>query len=656
MTQPTLYLEATFGSGPAGGPWMTLDDRVRGILDTDKLADDTLGSGFWTDLVAAEGVPEVRTQKGRQRLLQSPEAGTLTARINNNTRHLDPTNTAGPYVAAGASLVKPMRPVRLRADWGYAYIDLPNNSAADYISTPDSATLTTTDLYLEWTGSAKWANTGNDTLAAKYGAAGQRSWRLRRVSQSLEFTWSTDGTATTVETLSYTPSTGFYYNDQILSIYVMLDVVSASSPANYNYQLRVSDGFLLPVYYSDSYGNAAAATSVFDSTTAITLGQDNGSNPIKGRIYRFAQYDRIPADANNFTDTSGEGRGRYVALFDAKWGVAGSSTVVSHPTNETWTINGSAALAGSTTNYQLWQGYADEWANVWEDKTVGFCQLSATDGFKVLSRVDNNAGSPVGGGEFTGTRIGRLLDSASWGSGDRDLDTGQTTVQATTLAQNVLTELFLTADTERGDVFVSGDGKFTFRDRTYRYVNNRSKQRSWLVGDALDGIELPYADLVMSGDDDLIVNQISVARVGGTAQTTSDATSIANYLTRTFTRTDLIHQTDTESANYAAIVLAEFKDQDLRFDALTVNPAMTDRLWPLVLDGRIGDRMTVRRRPPGGGATIERDCFIEGVAHDIVPGNGGWTTTFQLSDASRWGGFVLDDSTLGVLDTNRLGY
>jgi hypothetical protein len=654
---------------------MTLNDPHRGILNTDKLADDTLGVGFWTDLITTDGVYSVDTKRGRQRLLQSTEAGTLTAVIPNPTRRIDPTNLSGPFVSAGLSLVKPMRPARLRADWGFDAVSLPTGNVADYISTPHKSSMAITDLYFEWTGTAKWSNSGTDTLAAKYGTAGNRSWRLRRVNQTLELTWSTNGTATTTESLDFSSLFGTIHNDEVFSFYVLLHCAGTDPSEGLAY---TAGRYFVQIVGARSGGGTftasvvgAASTSIFNATsTPITLGQTNSANPLQGTVRRFALFDRVPVPIDGFSSGGFivdpiPHRGRYVAVFDATWipttvgtGVStGSSTVTSYPTQEIWTLNGAAVaqVASATPSYDLWRGYVDEWSLAWRDPGDAQTTVTATDGFKILSRVNNVASGSVGAGEYTGARIGRLLDSAGWGSTDRALDTGQTTVQATTLAQNVLTELFLTTDTDRGEFRIETDGTATFHDRFWRYTCDRGKQRAWLFGDSTDGLEIPYSNLDCSNDDDLIINATSIACVGGTAQTSSDSTSQAEYLKRTFNRTDLIHQTDAESASYATLTIAEFKDQDLRFDALTIESSSDDRMWPVILGARIGDRCTVRRRPPGGGSTIERDCFIEGITHHIESPV-YWRTTFQLSDASRWGGFVLDDSALGVLDTNRLNF
>ena len=52
--------------------------------------------------------------------------------------------------------------------------------------------------------------------------------------------------------------------------------------------------------------------------------------------------------------------------------------------------------------------------------------------------------------------------------------------------------------------------------------------------------------------------------------------------------------------------------------------------WAQVFARRIGDRITVKWRPPYGG-TYTFECWIEGVAHDWAQADAAWRTTFWLS-------------------------
>jgi len=309
-----------------------------------------------------------------------------------------------------------------------------------------------------------------------------------------------------------------------------------------------------------------------------------------------------------------------------------------------------ATWAGVT--YALFRGFVDSWTVNWADPwsdTTAHC----SDGIKVLANYNGVAVAAVGAGDDTGARIGRLLDNAGWAATDRVLDTGNTTVQATTLAANTWTEVLLTADTEAGEVYVDGSGRVVFRRRQAAQTDTRSNTSQATFGDGAG--ELPYESVKVAYDDTQVRNIIRITRVGGTQQVTSDTTSTAQYLNHSWERNDLIMQTDTDAANYAGYVLYQNKDAELRFTELVVNPhADETNLFPQVLGRELGDRITVKRRPPGGGTVISQDCFIRGVHHTLK--NKQWSTTWTLQSATKSAFFTLDNTVLGVLDTDALGY
>lgn len=173
---------------------------------------------------------------------------------------------------------------------------------------------------------------------------------------------------------------------------------------------------------------------------------------------------------------------------------------------------------------------------------------------------------------------------------------------------------------------------------------------------AIANVELGYVGLALAHDDDQIANLVRIARVGGTEQVAEDVPSQVRYLTKTFLRSDLIHETDADSAEYAGYVLSILKDADLRFDGLALDPRGDPaRLYPQALGRELGDRIRVLRRPPGReGDPVARDCVIRGIAHAFTADS--WAAGWALQDASRLAFLILDHATLGRLDFNRLAF
>lgn len=310
----------------------------------------------------------------------------------------------------------------------------------------------------------------------------------------------------------------------------------------------------------------------------------------------------------------------------------------------------------ANVTYDLFRGFADEWKISYYEPSYSTVVLTASDAMKVLGNNDRAAGSAVGASEMSGARINRILDSAGWPTADREVSVGNSTLQATTLAANTLTELRLVADTEAGELYIDGAGRVVFRNRQALLTDSRSNMAQGTFGDG-GGAELAYEDVVVAYDDATVANRVRIARVGGIQQTADDGASQALNLIRTYERTDLLMETDSVAADHANYILRLAKDPELRFATLTVWPHSDEaNLFPQVLGRQVGDRLTVTRRPPGGGSAITRDVFVRGISHMLDNSGHDWRTVWTLESATRYQFFVLDHATLGQLDSNALGY
>lgn len=310
----------------------------------------------------------------------------------------------------------------------------------------------------------------------------------------------------------------------------------------------------------------------------------------------------------------------------------------------------------NNVTYDLFRGFVDEPSLTYVQRGPATTTLTATDGTAAVANYDQNGGPTVGAGEDTGARINRILDNLGWPAAERNIAVGKTTVQGTDLSANAWAEIVLTADTEIGEVYFDVDGRLTFRNRHALATDTRSNTPQAVFGDADDGVELGFTDVVLDATLTQTRNVIRAARVGGVQQIIEDASSIGEYRRRTWQRSDLLHQTDAEVAAYVAYVLSLLKNNELRIAALKVNPlADPDRLFPQVLGRKLGDRITVKFTPPGGGTRISRDVFIRGIDHAM--GLDTWVTTFALQDATnKFQFFVLNSATLGVLNDDALAY
>lgn len=315
----------------------------------------------------------------------------------------------------------------------------------------------------------------------------------------------------------------------------------------------------------------------------------------------------------------------------------------------------SAAYAG--IDYRLYTGFAEQWDLDWNGPNWAEVTVPCSDGFSILSQTERAAVALVGTGDDTGARINRILDSAEWPDEDRIIATGDATLTGTTLEGPALEEMQQAADSEIGELYIDGSGNVVFRNRNAIFNDPRSTTSQATFGDDEDGGELGYAHngLRFSTDRETMYNRVIAQRDGGSISQADDGDSQGAYRIKTWSKTDLVLEDDTQVMDYAAFILNLTKLPENRFTEIVILPlADPDNLFPEVLGREIGDRITIIRRPPGGGDPIERDVFIRGIKHEITVSN--WITTWTLQSATRYSVFTLDDPVLGRLDQNALGF
>lgn len=257
-------------------------------------------------------------------------------------------------------------------------------------------------------------------------------------------------------------------------------------------------------------------------------------------------------------------------------------------------------------------------------------------------------------GDGTGARIGRVLDEVGVGIGDRILDTGQSTLQSEGgLAESALDHIFRATDSEAGLTWARRDGKLKFRER-HAALKSPYNTSQATFGDG-GGAEIPYSTITLSYDDLDIYNEVRVQRRGGVLASVRDSPSKTKYGTRTLLKTIYI-ESDLETYDAADWYLQHFKDPALRVESIgfvvTDNQTHADAIF----SREIGDRVTIKRRPPGGGAAITQDAHIEGIDHSYQVSSKLWVVVWRLSPADQ-GYWLLDDAVYSVLGTTtRLAY
>jgi hypothetical protein len=318
-------------------------------------------------------------------------------------------------------------------------------------------------------------------------------------------------------------------------------------------------------------------------------------------------------------------------------------------------LRGQATIGGTT--YDLFQHFLERFPRTKRVRSV-YTERSLTtvDGFEWLARAGLSGASYSS--ELTGTRVGNVLNSVSWPAVLRTLGAGSDTIAAATFpaddATKALAHLLDVADWENGLLFIDASGRVAFVPRLSLITSPYTvSQATFCDVDAGGGF--PFVESVPTMDLDTTFNEWSGTRTGGVTQVASDTTSRNRYGERAMQVTSEV-TTDGVVLSQMQWKLSQFKEPLDRIESITVMPGTNTSFWQTVLGLEIGERVTVREKPPGFASVISTDYLIQNLDVHFPPGPASAAKfTFGLwpADTSAW--FTLDD-TSGKLDTGKVAY
>ena len=310
-----------------------------------------------------------------------------------------------------------------------------------------------------------------------------------------------------------------------------------------------------------------------------------------------------------------------------------------------------ATTDGGSSYKDLFVGFVTDINLTYPDQSNSFADFIASDAFIKLANTSliNASFSSTD----SGTLVGNILDNANVKFGaERDIETGISTMQAlSNVSENTLSVLQNIERSENGLLFMSKDGKLTFRSRHTTFPSTPDATFSD------DGSDIPYLRVDYINDDNEIFNTVSLTRIGGTTQTVEDVGSQGKYLIRTLSRSGLYNDSDSEVNDAANFLLGKFKDALIRFDNLVVDlTEATTGNQNSILDREIGDLVKVELTPPGGGSPsqITSNEIIDSINYNITPDI--FSCSYKLSNADVQAFMRLDNALFGILDTDKLGY
>jgi hypothetical protein len=305
------------------------------------------------------------------------------------------------------------------------------------------------------------------------------------------------------------------------------------------------------------------------------------------------------------------------------------------------------------TTYPIFAGYITSYDTT-TPKDVGeivYTTIQAVDGFRLFQNAQITSVASATAGQTTGTRIGKILDAVGWPVGMRDIDAGQTTVQADPgTLRTSLGAMQIVTSTEYGSLYMDGFGNLVFQDRQLT--------SSSVAGTPVDfndnGTGISYNNALWKLDDTLVFNKASITRTGGSPQVAFNQNSIDKYFLHSYQEQNLLMETDAEALNNAQAFVASRQETSIRCDAVTLDlyTANYDAGITAALDLDFFDPITVTTTQPGS-STLTKTLQVFGVSHDIRPS--AWKTTLTTLEPII-DSFILDSTLYGVLGTSTLSY
>jgi len=276
--------------------------------------------------------------------------------------------------------------------------------------------------------------------------------------------------------------------------------------------------------------------------------------------------------------------------------------------------------------------------------------ITCADDLFLLSNTFLSAFTPSE--ELSSARVSTILNRPEVGypAGTRDIETGTTTLGAYAIAEGTSVTSYLRGisdDAEAGRVFVSRDGDLTFDARLGSTLSGPTVE----FND--DGTDTPYSGLSIDFSTDQVINRATVQRVGGTAQTDSDATSITLYQTQAVSKTGSFLSSDAQALTLAEYLLAP--DPEARFSDVQVNfAALTTNQKNAVAILEIGDTVQITRNfASGSPASITSELAVEGLEHTIDPRQ-GHRMRIYTSPTTVVYELILDDAEFGKIDSSNV--
>ena len=234
---------------------------------------------------------------------------------------------------------------------------------------------------------------------------------------------------------------------------------------------------------------------------------------------------------------------------------------------------------------------------------------------------------------------------------------GNSTASAQTYTGTVLNQINSLNATERG-VVSTGVRTTPGLQYIFPYARNQITNQTvtgWVIGRTSSTSSIAYDQFDRIQNGLQFFNTATIDALGLASQTETNATSVTTYGAAFFSSSTVDVDTTQADANASWLVNTFSDPASLRF-VVSFTDLMQDAIPYYALMTQLPKQFVVQLnyRIPGAGSDTSVQTVIEGWNLNITPAQTRWT--LYLSPLTYYQFFTLDSSTLGILDTSRLGW
>lgn len=229
---------------------------------------------------------------------------------------------------------------------------------------------------------------------------------------------------------------------------------------------------------------------------------------------------------------------------------------------------------------------------------------------------------------------------------------GLSTASAITYTGTVTNYLNLLQTTERGYVVLRGSTlNFVARDIVSTYAPIATT-----LGRTTSSTQIAYEEFNRIQNGSQFINNATISSSGVVSQTETNSASVATY-GPAFYSSETVDYNATQADGNASWIVNNFSDPaSLRFEVQFTDVAQNTTALTSYMSqcwGTFNRAINLSYQVPGGSSTTVA-VVMEGLTLNITPS----MTTFRmtLSPLQYYQFFTLNSSTLGILDTSRLGW